>query len=47
MTQPGCNLLNGTQAIGTLFMSESCGLQLGESETKADDPQGKTTLVKR
>ncbi|XP_052025165.1 CD177 antigen-like isoform X2 [Apodemus sylvaticus] len=29
MTQPGCNLLNGTEAIGTLSMSESCGLQLG------------------
>ncbi|GAB1291710.1 CD177 antigen [Apodemus speciosus] len=29
MTQPGCNLLNGIKAIGTLHMSESCGLQLG------------------
>ncbi|XP_049983107.1 CD177 antigen [Alexandromys fortis] len=29
MPQPDCNLLNGTKAIGTLDMSEKCGLQLG------------------
>eukprot|EP00073_Rattus_norvegicus_P033533 XP_008757191.1 PREDICTED: CD177 antigen isoform X2 [Rattus norvegicus] len=29
MAQPGCNLLNGTTAVGTLDMSENCGLQLG------------------
>lgn len=44
MAQPGCNLLNGTTAVGTLDMSENCGLQLGESETKAD-VQDKMTLV--
>ncbi|XP_011248990.1 CD177 antigen isoform X1 [Mus musculus] len=26
MAQPDCNLLNGTQAIGTLYMSENCDL---------------------
>ncbi|EGV93180.1 CD177 antigen [Cricetulus griseus] len=30
MPQPDCNLLNGTKAIGTLDVSENCGLQLGE-----------------
>ncbi|XP_035304844.1 CD177 antigen isoform X2 [Cricetulus griseus] len=29
MPQPDCNLLNGTKAIGTLDVSENCGLQLG------------------
>ncbi|KAL1765001.1 CD177 antigen [Sigmodon hispidus] len=29
MPQPGCNLLNGTQAIGTLDVNENCNLQLG------------------
>ncbi|XP_041509885.1 CD177 antigen isoform X3 [Microtus oregoni] len=29
MPQPDCNLLNGTKTIGTLDMSEKCGLQLG------------------
>ncbi|XP_051063665.1 CD177 antigen [Phodopus roborovskii] len=29
MTQPDCNLLNGTKAVGTLDMRETCGPQLG------------------
>ncbi|XP_031240084.1 CD177 antigen-like isoform X2 [Mastomys coucha] len=29
MPQPDCNLLNGTKVIGTLYMNEYCGLQLG------------------
>lgn len=36
MPQPDCNLLNGTKAIGTLDMSEKCGLQLGELENEAE-----------
>ncbi|EGW11253.1 CD177 antigen, partial [Cricetulus griseus] len=28
--QPDCNLLNGTKAVGTLDVSENCGLQLEE-----------------
>ncbi|XP_029411378.1 CD177 antigen isoform X1 [Nannospalax galili] len=29
MPKPGCNLLNGTQKIGTMDVSENCDLQLG------------------
>ncbi|MEJ1279620.1 CD177 antigen [Cricetulus griseus] len=30
MSQPGCNLLNGTQIIGPIDVREDCGFQLGE-----------------
>jgi hypothetical protein len=31
MPQPECNLLNGTQKIGIMDVSENCNLKAGES----------------